>query len=161
MGLTKEVFEELQIAGLPVQYFCRKSFSTRDVLQPTKEQTAKLAESGIRKFFRLQPEYMGTRRIQVTECNVPVNLTGDVVASFLSSYKKEEEEIQLHAATGTAHGDFVFRICINRKGFQSTTDTIYSRDRQIIMVVEGRRPHCWNCKQHDHLAKSCPQKPPK
>ena len=42
-------------------------YATWVVLLPTKEQAAKLAESSITsKFFRLQLEYMGTRRIRVT-----------------------------------------------------------------------------------------------
>ena len=115
------------------------------------------------KFFRLQPEYMGTRRIRVTVCNAPANLTGDVMASFLRSNGKVQDVTQLCAATGTAHRDYVLYICLNQEGFQSIADTIYSRDRQImvVVVVEGRRPHCWNCKQLGNLAKACPQKAPK
>ena len=28
----------------------------------------------------------------------------------------------------------------------------------MMLVVESRRPHCWNCKQISHLAKACSQK---
>ena len=28
----------------------------------------------------------------------------------------------------------------------------------MVVVVEGRRLHCWNCKQVGHLGKVCPQK---
>ena len=131
VGLTKEVFEELlQTADISAQYFCRGSFATWDVQLPTKEQAAKLAESGITtKFFRLQPEYMGARRIRVTVCNVPANLTEDVVASFLSSYGKVEDVTQVRAATGAARWDYVFRICLNWEDFQSIPNTINSRDR--------------------------------
>ena len=96
---------------------------------------------------------MGTHRIQVTVCNVQANFTGDVVASLLSSYRKVEEVTQLHAAAGMAHGDYVFCICLNWEGFQSILDSMYSWDRQMIMVIEGRRLNCWNCKQLSHLAK--------
>ena len=78
----------MRTAGIPAQYFCRHSFATWDVLLPTKEQTAKLAESCVNtKFFRFQLEYMGTRKIRVTVCNVPANLTGDVVTS-LAGWRK-------------------------------------------------------------------------
>ena len=44
VGLTKDVFEELlRKAGIPCQYFCRKSFATWDVLLPTEKQAAKTA----------------------------------------------------------------------------------------------------------------------
>ena len=81
-GLKKDYFEDLMhTSGIPVQYFCRRSFEIWDVLLPTKEQAAKLAESCVNtKFFRLQSEYMGTRRIRVTVCNVPANPPGEVVA---------------------------------------------------------------------------------
>ena len=28
----------------------------------------------------------------------------------------------------------------------------------MTVVVEGRKPQCWNCKQLGHFSKSCPQK---
>ena len=31
----------------------------------------------------------------------------------------------------------------------------------MMVVVEGKQMHCWNCKQLGHLAKACPQKAPK
>ena len=42
VGVKKETFEELlRKAGIPCQYFCRKSFATWDVLLPTEEQAEK------------------------------------------------------------------------------------------------------------------------
>ena len=157
-GLKKDNFEELmQTADIPGQYFCRRSFATWDVLLPTKEQAAKLVESCINtKFFSLQPEYMGTRRIRVTVRNVPANLPGKVVASYLSAFGWVEEMMQPCATAETAHGDYTFRLCLDREGFQAISDTLYFRDRQMMVVVEGRRPRCRNCKQVGHLTKVCP-----
>ena len=64
VGLKKEAFEDLlRKAGVPCSYFCRRSFATWDVLLPTQEKAAKTAATTITtKFFRLQPEYMGSRR---------------------------------------------------------------------------------------------------
>ena len=112
------------------------------------------------KFFRLQPEYLGTRRIRVTICNVPAFLTGEVLAAFLSSYGNVEEITLLRSAAGTAYGDYVFRMCLAREGFQSIPETIVSRGRQMMVIVEGRRPRCWSCKQLGHIAKFCPKKDP-
>ena len=156
-GLKKDTFEELlRTPCIPGQYFCR-SFATWDVLLPTKEQAANLIEICIStKFFRLQPEYFGTRRIRVT--NVPAIITGEIVASFLSAYGWVENITQLRAAAGTTHGDYVFRVYLDREGFQAILDTIYKKDKQMMVVVEGRRPHCWNCKQVGHIAKVCLQK---
>ena len=87
VGLNKEVFQELlRKAGIPCQYFCRKSFATWDVLLPTEKQAAKTAETDIiTKHFRLQPEYKGTRRLRITVCNVPAIITGEVLAAYLNS----------------------------------------------------------------------------
>ena len=48
VGLKKEAFEDLlRKAGIPCQYFCRKSFATWDVLLPTEKQAAKVAATNI------------------------------------------------------------------------------------------------------------------
>ena len=160
VGLKKEGFEDLQRkAGVPCQYFCRRSFATWDVRLPSSNQAAKVASSNIMtKFFRLQPEYLGPRRIRVTICNVPAFLTGEVLAAFLSSYGSVEEITLLRSAAGTAYGDYVFRMCLTREGFQAIPETIVSRERQIMVIVEGRRPRCWSCKQLGHISKFCPKK---
>ena len=154
MGLNKDIFEELlRKAGIPCQYFCRKSFVTWDVLLPSEEQAAKTAGSDIiTKNFRLQPEYKGTRRLRVTVCN-----TGEVLAAYLSAYGQVEEFNLLRSPAGTAYGDYAFRLCLTRDGFKAIPETLVCGDRQ--MMVEGRRPRCWGCKQIGHIAKFCLQRP--
>ena len=161
VGLTKEVFEELiRKAGIPCQYFCRKSFATWDVLLPTEKQAAKVAESDvITKNFRLQPEYKGTRRLRVTVCNVPAIITGEVLAAYLSAYGHVEEFNLLRSPAGTACGDYAFRLCLTRDGFKAIPETLICGDRQMMVMVEGRCPRCWGCKQIGHIAKFCPQRP--
>ena len=161
VGLKKETFEELlRKAGIPCQYFYRKSFATWDVLLPTEDQAAKFAASNITtKHFRLQPEYKGTRRLVVTICNVPAHITGEVLAAYLSAYGQVEEFHLLRYPAGTAYGDYTFRLCLTRDGFKAIPETLISGDRQMIVMVEGRRPRCWSCKTIDHIAKFCPEKP--
>ena len=163
VGLNKEIFEELlRKAGIPCQYFCRKSFATWDVLLPSEEQAAKAAESDIiTKNFRLQPEYKGTRRLCFTACNVPAIITGEVLAAYLSAYGQVEEFNLLRSPAGTAYGDYAFRLCLTRDGFKAIPETLISRDRQMMVVVEGRCPRCWGCKQIGHFAKFCPPRKPK
>ena len=106
VGLNKEIFEELlRKAGIPCQYFCRKSFATWDVLLPSEEQAAKAAERDIiTKNFRLQPEYKGTRRLRVTVCNVPAIITGEVLAVYLSGFGQVEEFNLLRSPAGQPTG---------------------------------------------------------
>ena len=160
VGLKKEIFEDLlRKAGIPCQYFCRKSFGTWDVLLPTEEQAAKAAATNIMtKNFRLQPEYKGTRRLHVTICNIPAYITGDFLASYLSPYGKVEEINLLRSPAGTAYGDYMFRLCLKRDGFKAIPENLISGDRQMMLTVEGKRPRCWGCKQIGHIAKFCTQK---
>ena len=161
VGLNKDSFEELlRKSGIPCQYFCRKSFATWDVLLPTEQQAAKTAEKDIiTKHFRLQPEYQGTRRLRVTVCNVPAIITGEVLAAYLSAFGQVEEFNLLRSPAGTAYGDYAFRLCLTRDGFKAIPETLICGDRQMIVLVEGRRPRCWGCKQIGHIAKFCPQRP--
>ena len=161
VGLNKDSFEELlRKSGIPCQYFCRKSFATWDVLFPTEQQAAKAAERDIiTKNFRLQPEYQGTRRLRVTICNVPAIITGEVLAAYLSAFGQVEEFNLLRSPAGTAYGDYAFRLCLTRDGFKAIPEMLISGDRQMIVLVEGRRPRCWGCKQIGHIAKFCPQRP--
>ena len=149
VGLNKETFEKLlRKAGIPCQYFCQKGFATWDVLLPSEEQAAKAAAKDIvTKHFRLQPEYKGSRRLRVTVCNVPAFITGEVLAAYLSAYGQVEEFNPLRCPAGTAYGDYAFRLCLTRDGFKATPETLISGNRQIMVVVEGRRPRCWGCKQ--------------
>ena len=132
VGLKKEGFEDL-LRILLSQKFCD--------LGPSKEQAVKAASTTITtKFFRLQPEYIGTRRVRVTVCNVPAFITGEVLVAFLSKFGRVEESNLLRSAAGTACGDHVFRICLDREGFQAIPEVITRRERQmvVVVVVEGR-----------------------
>ena len=159
-GIKKDVFEELlRAADIPAKYYCRRSFATWDVLLPSEEQAAKLAGGNITsKYFRLQPEYMGRRRIKITVCNVPIALNEEVLAAYLIKYGNIEAINKAKSTNMTAHGDYVFTMCLDRGGFTAIPQTISYEDRAMTVVVEGRKPQCWNCKQLGHFSKSCPQK---
>ena len=159
-GLKKESFEELlQTAGIPGNYFYRRSFATWDVLLPSEEIAKKLATHNITtKYFRLQPEYRRKRRINVTVCNVSMQLNGDVIAAYLSSYGGVEDYTQIKSAHGTAYGDFSFTMILDRGGFNTIPHIISYRDKTMTVIVEGRKPLCWYCKQLGHFSRSCPQK---
>ena len=159
-GIKKDVFEELlRAADIPAKYYCQRSFATWDVLLPSEEQAAKLAGGNITsKYFRLQPEYMGRRRIKITVCNVPIALNEEALAAYLIKYGNIEAINKAKSTNGTAHGDYVFTMCLDREGFTAIPHTISYEDRAMTVVVEGRKPQCWNCKQLGHFSKSCPQK---
>ena len=101
-GLTRERFEEiLKVTGTPCRYFCRRSFATWNKLLPSKEAIQKLAQGNIIiKHHKLQPEYMGTRKIKVILTNVHVTLPGHVLASFMPKYSQVENFDAVQGSVG-------------------------------------------------------------
>ena len=152
----KKVFEETNI---PDRYFCRRSFATWDVLLPSEEAAKKLAGSNINtRFFRLQPEYQGWRKIKVTVSNVSMQLSGDVLAAYLSIYGDVEQVKQIKSPNGTAYGDYELIMNLDRVGFHAIPHSIKYIDQAMMVVVEGRRPLSWFCKQLGHFFRSYTQK---
>ena len=49
----------------------------------------------------------------------------------------------------TVHGDYIINMCLNREGFLAI---ISYKDQNMLVVVEGRRPICWACKQLGNFA---------
>ena len=119
----------------------------------------KLAGSNINmKYFQLQPEYMGQRRIKVTVYNISMQLSGDILAAYLSDYGGIESVTQIKSVRGTAYSNYAFIMCLTRGGFQAIPHTVKYKDQTMMVVVEGRKPLCWECKRLGHFAHSCPQK---
>ena len=143
-NINKEKFEEtLKSVGIPGKYICRGSFATWDVLLPTEEQAKKLATNNINtKYFRLQPEYLGKRQIKVTVCNASMQLNGDVLGAYLSTFGGVEEYTLITSVHGTAYGDYVFTMILDRGGFHSIPHTITYKDTTMMVVVEDRKPLC-------------------
>ena len=158
--IRKETFEDLlRAADIPAKYYCRRSFATWNVLLPNEELATKLAGGNITsKYFRLQPEYMGKRKIKITVCNVPIQLNEEVLAAYLSGYGDIEEVVKAKSANGTAHGDYIFTMCLDRGGFMAIPHTLDFESQVMTVVIEGRKPQCWNCKQLGYFSKSCSQK---
>ena len=159
-GIRKETFEDLlRAADIPAKYYCRRSFATWDVLLPNEELATKLAGGNITsKYFRLQPEYMGKRKIKITVCNVPIQLNVEVLAAYLSGCGYIEEVVKAKSVNRTAHGDYIFTMCLDSGGFMAIPHTLDYESQVMTVVVEGRKPQCWNCKQLGHFSKSYPQK---
>ena len=87
-----------------------------------------------------------------------MQLNEDVIAAYLSSYDGVEDYMQIKSAHGTAYGDFLFTMILDRGGFNTIPHIISYRDTTMTVIVEGRKPLCWYCKQLEHFSRSCPQK---
>ena len=107
----------MKTAGIPGKYFYWRSFATWDVLLPSEEIAKKLATKNITtKYFWLQPEYHGKRRIKVTICNVPMQLNGEVLTAYLSSCGGVEDFTLITSAHGTAYSDYSFIMVLDGGG---------------------------------------------
>ena len=53
-------------------------------------------------------------------CNVPIQINEGVLAAFLSNYGDVEDVIKAKSTNGTAHGDYLFPMCLNRGGYGHT-----------------------------------------
>ena len=91
-------------------------------------------------------------------CKVPLQLNGDVLVAYLIAYSSVEETLPKWSADGTAHGDYVFNICMDTEGFQVVPYILAYKDQQMIVIVEEKQPLCWSCKQLGYLVRYCPQK---
>ncbi len=80
---------------------------------------------------------MGCRKIKLTVCNVPVGFPENLLASFLSTYRKVEEVNPIHDNAGIENRDYFSPVCLKRKGFREIPDTINYEGRQMIVIVEG------------------------
>ena len=159
-GIRKETFEELlRAAGIPAKYFCRCSFATLDVLLPSEGLAVKLARNNITsKHFRLQPEYMERRWIKVTVSNVPIQISGDVIAAYLTECGDVEEVAKAKSTNGTAHGNHYLAMCLNRTGFQSIPHTIDYENQTMMVLVEGKKAPMPELQTAGTLSRTCPQK---
>ena len=91
-------------------------------------------------------------------CNVPIQLNEEVLTAYLSGYGNIEEVVKAKSANGTAHGDYIFTMCLDRAGFIAIPHTLDCESQVMTVIVEGKKPQCWNCEQLGHFSKSCPQK---
>ena len=90
--------------------------------------------------------------------NVPVNLSGNVLASLFCTFGRVEEVTLLRGNSGTLNGVNAFLLCHKREGFSAIPDIISFRSQQVTVVVGDKRPQCWLCKQQGHLARTCSTK---
>ena len=130
-----------------MEVFCTRSFSARKVLLLSEELSGKLTGNDIpSKFSRLQPKYKGN--------HIKVNIES-------SGYGDVEYVISAKPTSATAHREYFFTLCLDRRGFQAILLTILYEDQFMKVVVKGNRPLCPDCKKRGHFRRPCTPKTPK
>jgi len=162
IGVRKEeMIDALIENNIPAKCIYQRSFGTWDVLLPTNEDAVRRSTKDVTfNNIRLQPEYLGCRRTKVTVYGIPLTLSPKHVAAFLSTYGDLESSNPLYGKSGIQIPEYVFRMKLNREGFDNIPDDIMFLDHKIMIVVEGRKPHCWFCKRPGHQARNCPGRRP-
>lgn len=89
---------------------------------------------------------------------VPIDISEDRLGAFFAQYGKVEWVAGIVSKAGIATGDVLIEITLTRKNFNDIPNIIMCRDRQMLVVVEGRKPNCWACRISGHMAKACPGK---
>ena len=74
------------------------------------------------------------------------------LAAFLTIHGDIENIEKCKSANGTAHGDYIFTMCLDRGGFTAIPHVLEYENQVMTVVVEGRKPQCWNCKQLGHFS---------
>ena len=71
-----------------------------------------------------------------------MQLSGHVLAAYLSIYGGVEQVTQITPNSGMAYGDYAFIMCFDRGGFNNIPHIVKYRDQSMMVVVEGRGPLC-------------------
>lgn len=108
------------------------------------------------KRARLQTEYMGTRRTNITLHGVSMDITEERLGAF-------RQVAEVEAATGKigiATGDNVFQVILRRKNYSQVPDILSYQGHNIFVVVEIRCPNCKVSVAAGHISRVCPGKKP-
>jgi len=159
IGLGREKILDILLGNnIPAKHINRRSYATWDVLLPSEAEAMRCSTRNIiYKGCKLQPEYKGERRTRVTLFNVPAMISTEYLMAILSNYG-DVVAMGVTSERGVRVGEFAFLMALKREGFDGIPDTLTFRSWRMTVVVEGRRPHCFSCRQKGHVARDCPQR---
>lgn len=90
-----------------------------------------------------------------------MDISEDKMGAFFTKYGEVHEVKALTSKFGIATGDMEVQITADQQNFRDIQNVLVSREKRMLVVVEGRRPCCWFCGASGHMAKECPGKNPK
>lgn len=153
----KETLKSLQILA---KVLARSSNAMWDILLTNEEEAKRLAGIVLTtRSVRLQTDYMGLQKIRMILQGVPMNLTEERLGTSPSSARSRMSP-PLKPKTGIATEEYVLQGVMSRKDFNDILNILTCRDRNMLVVVKGRRFHCWTCGAARHMAKMRPTNSP-
>ena len=88
VSLRREyIMDVLLTNNIQAKYLSRRSFATWDILQPSAAKAVRLSTKDLyHRNIRLQPEYWGCRRTNVSIVNIPVDLSTYYLMAYLNTF---------------------------------------------------------------------------
>lgn len=91
------------------------------------------------KSVRLQTEYMGTRKTNITFDGVSLYIGEDHLGFFFAKSREVAVVSSVKSKAGIATGDFEIMITLTRNNFMDITNILTCGGRPISVDVEGRQ----------------------
>lgn len=124
-----------------------------DILLMTEDALKALAGNILTtKSVRLQTEYMGTRKTNVTFHGASLYIGEDLLGFYFAKFREVAVVLSVKSKAGIATGDFEIMLTLTRNNFIDITNILTCSGRPIYVDVEGRRPLCCFCRAAENLA---------
>ena len=147
----------LSTCGIKPMMIAKSDYANYDLLLESEEKARDAASKVHRsKNFKMEPMYMGRRHTSLTIYNVPVDISRDCLGAFFSQYGDVESVTAGRLKCGVMSANYRIAMKTTTTAYEEVPDYLICRGRQITVVVEGRKGHCFSCRKQGHLARDCP-----
>ena len=147
----------LNSCGVKPLLISKSDYANYDLLLESEEKARDAASKVHRtKNFKMEPMYMGRRHTSLTVYNVPVDISRDCLGAFFSQYGDVESVTAGRLKSGVMSANYKIAMKTTTIAYEEVPDYLICRGRQITVVVEGRKGHCFSCRKQGHLARDCP-----
>ena len=160
ISLDKDILASaLNSCGIKPSIIHKSDYANFDLLLESEDKAREAASKvHISKNLRLEPMYMGRRHTSLTVFNVPIDISRDRLGAFFSQFGDVESVTAVRLKSGVFSANYKIRMKTTTDAFENVPDYLICRGRQITVVVDGRKGHCFFCRQQGHLARDCPLK---
>ena len=149
----------LNSCGVKPLLIHKSNFANYDILMETEEKAKEAAACIHRsKSYRMEPMYMGRRHTTLFIYNAPASITRECLGTYFSQFGDVESVTAGRLKSGVMSANYKICMKTTTKAYEDIPDYLTCHGQEITVVVEGRKGHCFNCRQQGHLARDCPLK---